>query len=74
MIADENQVPYILLTVGEYDDGGCFEPTLYYDEVMTAKDIAHDFYILPGTRHDGDMWESGIYNFVKRIFGASVEA
>ena len=63
------QFPMLLLTVG-YDDGICKNSTEEYDRILTKKSIDHIFYETEGG-HDGDVWQKGIYNFMKRLFYGS---
>lgn len=63
------QFPMLLLTVG-YDDGICKNSTEEYDRILTEKSISHIFYETEGG-HDGDVWQKGMYNFMKRLFYGS---
>ena len=63
------QFPMLLLTVG-YDDGICKNSTEEYDRILTEKSIDHIFYETEGG-HDGDVWQKGMYNFMKRLFYGS---
>ena len=44
--------------------------TSEYDRILTEKSIEHIFYETEGG-HDGDVWQKGMYNFMKRLFYGS---
>lgn len=65
-IRDGLDFKLLFICVGNEDEA-CGDSSRYYEEALTSENIKHIYYEMPGY-HDGDVWQNGLYNFIKRIF------
>ena len=62
-----------LLWISCGDEDGLIRISQRTHEALNAQRIPHLYHIIPGGKHDFEVWNNGLYQFSKRIFKPSIQ-
>lgn len=67
--AAKKQLQLLWISCGDQDNLIRFSQQTH--DYLTANDVPHLYHVLPGGKHDFEVWKNGLYQFARRIFKAN---